>query len=113
MCLLRAGTGLGKNSQGILQAIKPNLKVGKEGMGYDFSKELVDTWWTRAYDDSLNRINVESRVGSSETIGVTLRNDEEHTGGEKAVAVEERPFDKMRKRMMKATFTTFSKVGSC
>ncbi|CAL8092424.1 unnamed protein product [Orchesella dallaii] len=104
------GTGLGKNEQGILTAIKPTLKVGKEGMGFDLSKELVDTWWTRAYDDSLKRINVDENDGS-DTVGVSLQEDEDdgNLQGGGLVKDEERPFIRMKKRMTKATFTTFSK----
>jgi len=109
----KEGTGLGKNEQGILSAIKPTLKVGKEGMGYDFSKELVDTWWTRAYDDSLKRINVDVDSSTMETVGVVLQDDEDDKDNESLVkdkdSSSERPFQKMKKRMMKATFTTFSK----
>ncbi|ODM96092.1 G patch domain-containing protein 4 [Orchesella cincta] len=104
------GSGLGKNEQGMLTAIKPTLKVGKEGMGFDFSKELVDTWWTRAYDDSLKRINVDEN-DASDIVGVSLQ-DGENDGslqGGGLVKDEERPFIRMKKRMMKATFTTFSK----
>lgn len=110
----------------MVQAIKPTLKTGKEGMGYDFSKELVDTWWTRAYDDSLKRINIATDGDTSEIVGVTLNEDDDDNKASKediekasrkkgivasVSGMVERPFEKMKKRMMKARFTTFSKVN--
>jgi len=110
----KEGTGLGKNEQGIVIAIKPTLKVGKEGMGFDLSKELVDTWWTRAYDDSLKRINIDNDSCTNETVGVTLQGDDDEGNASGNLVKEsgsesERPFQKMRKRMMKASFPIFSK----
>ncbi len=100
------GDGLGKDgNQGLTEALKPKYKTGKEGMGFDLSKDLVDTWWTRAYSDSLNRIDVKASVNGGDddggvivsipTNGVDAGNDE---------------MTKMRKRMRRANFTEFSKV---
>jgi len=117
---LFTGEGLGKESQGITAAIKPHLKTGKEGMGFDLSQELTDTWWTKAYSDSLSRIKVDSQ---GEEVDVKLIDDSDGSQGKKKRKgskrsitdntdnePELRPMEKMRRKMMKANFTTFSKV---
>jgi hypothetical protein len=98
--------------------------MGKEGMGFDLSKELTDTWWTKAYSDSLSRINVSA--GDGDEVDVRIRGDDEEEvdlvdnsalvkNKKKSKKVpgyteELRPMDKMRRKMLKANFTTFSKV---
>ena len=102
------GEGIGKEGQGITTAIKPKYKHGKEGMGFDLSKELVDTWWTRSYSDSLARINInpvtnaETDVPNEEDEGVRVSFLRDESG------VDE--MSKMRRRMMGSNFLEFSKV---
>lgn len=92
-------------------ALKPHLKTGKTGMGWDLCKDLTDTWWTRAYSDSLQRISVDKD-------GAVSIQDKEGDKADKDVrakmyldaGLEERPMEKMRRRMMKANFTEFSQV---
>jgi len=95
------GDGLGKEgNQGITIALKPHYKTGKEGMGFDLSKDLVDAWWTRSYSDSLNRVNVSTVEGDKVVVSTPC---EEEDGS---------PMAKMRKRMLKANFTDFTKAAT-
>jgi len=113
------GEGLGRECQGIAVAIKPSLKTGKEGMGYELGHELTDTWWTKAYSDSLSRINVTMDEIQGE-VAVTIQEDDvdpspsKKKKSKKSVVeiTEERPMDKMRRKIMKANFTPFSKGGT-
>ena len=102
-----SGEGIGKDgNRGIRTAIKPNYKTGKEGVGFDLSKELTDTWWTRAYSDSLNRVTVATASEDDPTGEVKVSfndDDDDGTGRTNEMA-------KMRKRMLKSNFTDFSKV---
>ena len=106
--MIITGEGLGKDgNQGLTEAIKPKYKTGKEGMGFDFSKDLVDTWWTRAYSDSLNRIDVSSssspQNADDNQVFVSIPSSELESANDEMT--------KMRKRMTRANFTEFSKVS--
>lgn len=98
--------------------MKPVLRTGNEGLGFDLAKDLVDPWWTRAYDDSLKRISISTTVDTattSDSLHVSFREDdisadEDDCDLKLKQEASDRPFHRMRKRMMKTNFVTFSKV---
>jgi len=112
----KEGSGLGKDEQGMATALKPRLKSGKEGMGYELGKDLTDTWWTKAYSDSLRRVQVcvEDEDESAEEVTrkkKKRKHDKDKDTG-KDVTEEGPTMQKMKERMMKANFTSFSKGGT-
>jgi len=108
----KEGEGIGKEgNQGMANALKPKYKLGKDGLGYDMSKELVDTWWTRSYQDSLSRININSSTSASATSSQCV--DEEDDEGVRVTFTQDDSgvdeMSKMRRRMMRSNFQEFSK----
>lgn len=81
-------------------------------MGFDLAKDLVDQWWTNAYNESLNRVNIEMKATVEknkepyEKLVVSMSNEGEQDDGIP-------PSAKIRKRMLKSNFTEFSKVCFC
>lgn len=53
------GKGLGKEGQGIVDAIKPTLKFDTSGIGHDIAKEFTTNWWDLAFKKAANKIEVE------------------------------------------------------
>lgn len=107
--LIYLGEGIGREgNQGINIPIKPKYKRGREGMGFDLSKDLVDTWWTRSYTESLARIHInpvtiaDTQPLDDEDEGVRVTFQQDDSGGDE--------FSKMRRRMMSSSFQEFSKV---
>lgn len=105
-------------------ALKPALKMGKEGMGFDLCEELTSTWWTKAYSDSLHRLNVNVQKQpkgvdddvDGPVISISIKSDDDANDDAEVDAKTPkngaRPMERMRRRMMKANFTEFSKVIS-
>ena len=54
------GEGLGKNSQGISEPIKPSLKFDKTGVGHDPAKEFTSTWWDDAYKKAVDNVTIDN-----------------------------------------------------
>ncbi len=54
-----AGQGLGKDKQGIREALKPAVKLNTHGLGHDASKEFTFNWWEHVYDTAVQNVNVE------------------------------------------------------
>ncbi|XP_047360759.1 G patch domain-containing protein 4 [Vespa velutina] len=52
------GKGLGKNENGITEALKPKLKLNSEGIGYKPSKEVH--WWQTAFNNAAKNVLVTS-----------------------------------------------------
>lgn len=52
------GKGLGKNEDGISQAIKPTLKFDNAGIGY--KETFNENWWQAHFDNAAKNIKVES-----------------------------------------------------
>lgn len=55
------GKGLGKNEDGISQAIKPTLKFDNAGIGY--KETPTEHWWQVQFDNAAKNIKVESHEG--------------------------------------------------
>ncbi|XP_014283356.1 G patch domain-containing protein 4 [Halyomorpha halys] len=54
------GEGLGKNSDGIKEAIKPKRKTNNLGLGYKLGSEFKDNWWENVYDNAASNIIVKT-----------------------------------------------------
>jgi hypothetical protein len=54
------GEGLGKNSQGIPEPIKPSLKFDKTGVGHDLAEEFTSTWWNDAYTKAVDNVTIDN-----------------------------------------------------
>ncbi|PAA54890.1 hypothetical protein BOX15_Mlig020361g2 [Macrostomum lignano] len=46
----KEGTAIGKSGNGIVEPIKPKLKIGTEGMGFKESERLCSGWWMDAFN---------------------------------------------------------------
>ncbi|XP_020847171.1 G patch domain-containing protein 4 [Phascolarctos cinereus] len=54
------GKGLGKNEDGIAQAVKVKLKQDNAGVGHDPSKEFTDHWWSQLFNKTAASLVVET-----------------------------------------------------
>lgn len=54
------GKGLGKNENGISNALKPALKFDKSGVGHDHSEQFTHNWWENMYNQAANNIEVQN-----------------------------------------------------
>ena len=59
---ISTGDGLGKNSQGISEPIKPSLKFDKTGVGHDPAKEFTSTWWEDAYKKAADNVIIDNET---------------------------------------------------
>ena len=49
---------MGKNEDGISQALKPKLKFDNAGIGHDVGEQFTNNWWERVFNNAANNINV-------------------------------------------------------
>lgn len=56
--IIKIGKGLGKNENGITEALKPKLKFNSEGVGYRPSKEVH--WWQTTFDNAAKNVLITS-----------------------------------------------------
>lgn len=56
--IVKIGKGLGKNENGITEALKPKLKFNSEGVGYRPSKEVH--WWQTSFDNAAKNVVITS-----------------------------------------------------
>ncbi|XP_045457646.1 G patch domain-containing protein 4 [Melitaea cinxia] len=59
------GKGLGKNENGISEALKPKLKRSVTGIGYDAAADFTEHWWSALYDKAASNVQVEERNGKT------------------------------------------------
>lgn len=52
------GKGLGKNENGISEALKPKLKRSVTGIGYDAAADFTEHWWSALYDKAASNVQV-------------------------------------------------------
>ncbi|CAG9794170.1 unnamed protein product [Diatraea saccharalis] len=62
------GKGLGKNEDGISQALKPKLKRSVAGIGHDAAADFTDHWWSQLYDKAAKNVEVEEQNGKTKKI---------------------------------------------
>lgn len=59
----KEGQGLGKNEQGMKEAIKVSLKNNKNGLGLDPSDQFVFHWWDHVFNKVASSIKIEDSNG--------------------------------------------------
>ena len=59
----KEGQGLGKNEQGVKEAIKVSLKNNKNGLGLDPSEQFVFHWWDHVFNKVASSIKIEDADG--------------------------------------------------
>jgi hypothetical protein len=69
------GCGLGKNENGLSEAIKPTIKADTCGFGFDQSKDFSDDWWTLLFNKSAEKITV-TKGNSSSELCVAMNSDD-------------------------------------
>ncbi|XP_044266062.1 G patch domain-containing protein 4 [Tribolium madens] len=52
------GKGLGKNEDGISEALKPKLKFDNTGIGHEVGDQFTNNWWERVFNNAASNINV-------------------------------------------------------
>jgi hypothetical protein len=57
--------GLGKNENGITDAIRAKFKFDQKGFGSGELKEETNHWWERTFNEASNNINVNSGSGGA------------------------------------------------
>ncbi|XP_032525461.2 G patch domain-containing protein 4 [Danaus plexippus] len=62
------GKGLGKNENGISEALKPKLKRSVTGIGYDAAQDFTEHWWSALYDKAASNVEVEEKNGKTKKI---------------------------------------------
>ena len=62
----KEGNGLGKDKQGIKEAITISVKNNKNGLGLDLSEQFVFHWWDHAFNKVASNIMVDN---SGEEVG--------------------------------------------
>ncbi|KAJ8707244.1 hypothetical protein PYW08_011378 [Mythimna loreyi] len=62
------GKGLGKNENGISEALKPKLKRSVAGVGHDAAAEFNEHWWTTLYDKAAANVEVKEKNGKTKKI---------------------------------------------
>ncbi|KAK2584712.1 hypothetical protein KPH14_007045 [Odynerus spinipes] len=65
------GKGLGKNENGITEALKPKLKFNTEGLGHKSLEEV--NWWESAYNNAVKNVSISSE-NDEVAISVTDKN---------------------------------------
>lgn len=56
--LLLSGKGLGKNENGISEALKPKLKRSVSGVGHDLAADFTEHWWNNLYNKAAKNVEV-------------------------------------------------------
>ena len=59
----KEGNGLGKDQQGLKEAIKISVKNNKNGLGLDLSEQYVFHWWDHAFNKVASSIMVKNSGG--------------------------------------------------
>ena len=59
---LLQGKGLGANEDGMSDAIKPNLKFDKHGLGHDIVKDIAFNWWDNVFNKALDTVGKSEKV---------------------------------------------------
>ncbi|RVE42377.1 hypothetical protein evm_012998 [Chilo suppressalis] len=62
------GKGLGKNENGISEALKPKLKRSVAGIGHDAAADFTEHWWSQLYDKAAKNVEVEEKNGKTKRI---------------------------------------------
>lgn len=82
------GKGLGKNNQGIVDAIKPKFKFDQTGVGHNRAEEFEFHWWDHVFNKAAKNITVDEDVSGEVKVEMNLDKSDLST-------------KKMRKKAMK------------
>jgi len=97
------GKGLGKQEQGIVDALKPKLKFDQTGVGHNMADEFEFHWWDHVFNKAAKNIQVDSNEEGD--IKVLMKMDK-----------SELSTKKMRKKMMKQIrsklYSNFVRAGT-
>ncbi|CAH1403589.1 unnamed protein product [Nezara viridula] len=87
------GEGLGKNSDGITEAIKPKRKTNNLGLGYKLGSEFKDNWWESVYDNAASNVIVKTDEDKG-TCSVTKLENSKETSQKEILKNKYRDFEK-------------------
>merc|ERR1712111_224607 len=97
------GKGLGKNHQGIVDAIKPKLKFDQTGVGHNRAEEFEFHWWDHVFNKAAKNIKVDESETGEVKVDMNIDKSDLST-------------KKMRKKMMKKVrnqlYSNFVKSGT-
>ncbi|XP_073964498.1 G patch domain-containing protein 4-like isoform X2 [Choristoneura fumiferana] len=66
--MLKISKGLGKNENGISEALKPKLKRSVTGVGHDAASDFTEHWWTSLYNKAAGNVEVTEKNGKTKKI---------------------------------------------
>jgi len=97
------GKGLGKDHQGIVDAIKPKLKFDQTGVGHNRAEEFEFHWWDHVFNKAAKNITVDESETGEVKVDMNIDKSDLST-------------KKMRKKMMKKVrnqlYSNFVKSGT-
>jgi len=73
----KEGSGLGRNGNGISEALKPKMKFDSSGLGHTRSDEFTYKWWDHAFNKAASSFN----VVVNENEAVVVRTDDADVKG--------------------------------
>ena len=101
--IILIGQGLGVQNQGRTEALKPDLKFDRTGLGHDPGKEFKNHWWEKLYDEAAKKIDVISAEVRLDVVKIDPLGQPTVTAGSDHYFQSVRPhFSKTRKN--KTTF---------
>ncbi|XP_073983545.1 uncharacterized protein isoform X1 [Rhodnius prolixus] len=64
----KEGKGLGKESTGTVEPVRPKLKFDNKGLGFNYGEEYSFKWWEHVYDQAANNISVISAEDGTKSL---------------------------------------------
>jgi len=98
----RKGEGLGRNSQGMTDALKPKLKFDQHGMGHNRAEEFEFHWWDHVFNSAAKGVSVDDTEGE---VIVKFKGDKSEISAKKLRR-------KMQKEMRSKLYSHFVKSGT-
>jgi len=96
------GEGLGKHSQGIVDALKPKLKFDQTGVGHNRAEEFEFHWWDHVFNKAAKSVKVEDTEGE---VRVDFNSDKSELSTKKMRR-------KARKEIRNKLYSNFVKSGT-
>jgi len=98
----KRGQGLGRDRQGITDALKPKLKFDQHGMGHNRAEEFEFHWWDHVFNSAAKGITVDDSKGE---VVVEFKTDKSEISAKKLRR-------KMQKEMRSKLYSHFVKSGT-